>query len=43
MKLSPNKHPVLNAILLALNVGLEIILVLIALGAVIGLWELIKY
>lgn len=42
MKLSSNNHPVLNAILLVLNVGLEIILVLIALGFVIGIWEYFK-
>ena len=43
MKLDSNKHPVLNAILLVLNVSLEIILILIALGFVIGLYELFKY
>ena len=43
MKLDSNRHPVLNAILLVLNVSLEIILVLIALGFVIGLYELFKY
>lgn len=42
MKLDSNKHPVLNAILLVLNVSLEIILVLIALGFVIGIYELLK-
>ena len=43
MKLDSNKHPVLNAILLVLNVSLEIILILIALGIVIGFYELFKY
>lgn len=43
MEANTNKHPVLNALLTVLNYGLEIILVLIALGVVIGLWELFKY
>ena len=43
MKLDSNKHPVLNALLLILNVSLEIVLILIALGLVIGVWELLKY
>ena len=42
MKLDSKNHPVLNALLLILNVGLEIILVMIALGFVIGIWEFIK-
>jgi len=36
-----NKNP-LNTILSVLVVGLDIILVLIALGFVIGIWELIS-
>ncbi len=43
MEANTKKHPILNAILSVLNVSLEIILVLIALGVVIGLWELYKY
>ncbi len=43
MKLDSNKHPVLNALLLILNVSLEIVLIMIALGCVIGVWELLKY
>ncbi|MEN8798625.1 MAG: hypothetical protein ABF293_05215 [Flavobacteriaceae bacterium] len=42
MKLDSNNHPFLNTILLILNVGLEIILVMIALGFVIGIWEFLK-
>ncbi len=42
MKLDSNKHPVINTLLLILNVGLEIILVMIALGFVIGIWEFLK-
>jgi hypothetical protein len=41
MKLDSNNHPFLNTLLLILNVGLEIILVMIALGFVIGIWEFI--
>ncbi|MGB5238368.1 MAG: hypothetical protein WBM43_14320 [Flavobacteriaceae bacterium] len=42
MKLDSNNHPFLNTLLLILNVSLEIILVMIALGFVIGIWEFIK-
>lgn len=42
MKLDSNNHPFLNTLLLILNVGLEIILVMIALGFVIGIWEFLK-
>ncbi|MGI9547180.1 MAG: hypothetical protein ACR2MM_08090 [Flavobacteriaceae bacterium] len=42
METNSKRHPVLNAILAVLNVGLEIILVLIGLGIVIGIWELLK-
>jgi len=42
MKLDSNNHPVLNTLLLIINVGLEIILVMIALGFVIGIWEFLK-
>lgn len=38
MESNSKKHPVLNAILSVLNVGLEVILGLIALGFIIGLW-----
>lgn len=43
MKLDSNNHPFLNTLLLILNVGLEIILVMIALGFVIGIWEFISH
>lgn len=39
MEADSNKHPVLNIILSVLNVGLEIILALIALGFIIGIWS----
>ena len=39
MEADSNKHPVLNIILSVLNVGLEIILALIALGFIIGIWR----
>ncbi len=42
MEANTKKHPILNAILSVINVSLEIILVLIALGVVIGHWELYK-
>ena len=38
MEANSNKHPVLNLLLTVLNVGLEIILALIALGFLIGIW-----
>ena len=43
MEANSNKHPVLNAILSVLNVSLEIVLGLIALGFIIGLYEILKY
>ena len=43
MEANTNKHPVLNVFLTVLNYSLEIILILIALGVVIGFWELYKY
>ncbi|MGB5437081.1 MAG: hypothetical protein WBM98_14395 [Maribacter sp.] len=39
MEANTNKHPVLNIILSVLNVGLEILLALIALGFIIGIWR----
>ncbi len=39
MEANTKKHPVLNAILSVLNVGLEVILALIALGFLIGIWR----
>jgi len=39
MEANSKKHPVLNAILSVLNVSLEIILGLIALGFLIGIWS----
>jgi hypothetical protein len=39
MEADSKKHPVLNIILSVLNVGLEIILSLIALGFIIGIWR----
>ncbi len=39
MEVNTNKHPVLNVILSVLNVGLEIILGLIALGFLVGVWR----
>ena len=43
METNSKRHPVLNAILNVLNLGLEILLVLIALGFIIGFWEYLKY
>ncbi len=37
-----NKHPVLNAILSVLNVSLEVVLALIALGFLIGLYGILN-
>ncbi len=39
MEANTKKHPVLNVILSVLNVGLEIILGLIALGFLVGIWS----
>jgi len=38
METDSNKRPVLNGILSVLNVSLEVILALIALGFLIGIW-----
>lgn len=38
MKTNSEKHPVLNAILSVLNLSLEVVLALIALGVLIGLY-----
>ncbi len=40
METKTEKHPILNRLLSALNFGLEVILLLIALGFVIGLYSL---
>jgi hypothetical protein len=37
-----NKEGVLHTILVVLNLGLEVILGLIALGCLIGIWEVLK-
>ncbi|WP_297798339.1 hypothetical protein [uncultured Eudoraea sp.] len=42
MESSSNKHPILNAILSVLNISLEVLLALIALGFLIGLWGVIS-
>ncbi len=42
MEANTNRHPVLNAILSVLNVGLEVILAFIALGFLIGLWQILS-
>jgi len=39
MEANTKEHPVLNVILSVLNVGLEIILGLIALGFLVGIWS----
>jgi len=39
MEANTKKHPVLNVLLSVLNVGLEIILALIALGFLVGIWR----
>ena len=39
MEAQTKKHPVLNAILSVLNVGLEVLLALIALGFLVGIWQ----
>ncbi len=43
MEANVKKHPVLNAVLSVLNVSLEIVLALIAMGVIIGFYELLKY
>jgi hypothetical protein len=42
MEANTNRHPVLNTILSVLNVGLEVILAFIALGFLIGLWQILS-
>jgi Na+-translocating ferredoxin:NAD+ oxidoreductase RnfE subunit len=37
-----NKNEVLNSILSVLNIGLEVVLALIALGFLIGLWGILN-
>jgi ABC-type dipeptide/oligopeptide/nickel transport system permease component len=37
-----NKHPILNTILSVINVSLEVILALIALGFIIGLYGILN-
>ncbi len=42
METNTEKHPILNRILTALNISLEIILALIALGFVIGIYNFLN-
>ncbi|WP_297707947.1 hypothetical protein [uncultured Eudoraea sp.] len=42
MKSDSNKHPILNSILSVLNISLEVLLALIALGFIIGLWGILS-
>ncbi len=42
METKTEKHPILNRILTALNFSLEVILLLIALGFLIGLYSLFE-
>ena len=42
MEENSNKEGILNTILSILVVGLDVVLVLIALGFIIGLWEILK-
>lgn len=42
METRTEKHPILNRLLSALNFGLEVILLLIALGFLIGLYSLLS-
>ncbi len=42
METNSNKHPVLNAILSVLNVSLEVVLTLIALGLLMGLLGILR-
>jgi len=42
MESNSNKHPILNTILSVLNISLEVLLALIALGFLIGLWGLLS-
>ena len=42
METNTEKHPILNKILTALNISLEVILLLIALGFIIGLYGILS-
>jgi ABC-type dipeptide/oligopeptide/nickel transport system permease component len=42
MEANTKKHPVLNTILSVLNVSLEVVLALIALGFIIGLYGVLS-
>jgi len=42
METNTKKHPILNRILTALNISLEVILALIALGFIIGLYGVLS-
>ena len=42
METRSEKHPILNRLLSALNCGLEVILLLIAIGFLIGLYSLLS-
>jgi hypothetical protein len=42
MEENSDKEGILNTILSVLVVGLDVVLVLIALGFIIGLWEILK-
>ncbi|WP_297692851.1 hypothetical protein [uncultured Eudoraea sp.] len=42
MEANSKKHPVLNAILSVLNLSLEVVLALIALGVLIGLYGVLS-
>lgn len=37
-----NKHPILNTILSVINISLEVVLALIALGFIIGLYGILN-
>lgn len=42
METNSKKHPILNAILSVLNISLEVLLALIALGFLIGLYGVLS-
>ena len=42
MEANTEKHPILNRVLITLNYSLEIVLFLIALGFLIGVYELLS-
>lgn len=42
MEANSKKHPILNAILAVLNISLEVLLALIALGFLIGLYGVLS-